>query len=846
MSSGHPGQPGPLLEPEPASTRLLDLAPLLPHDLLAMALDIAEQVDDPALRARLLSGLVGDVPREWRPRLIGQCLELAAALDAESERADVYLNLVAYLPPEAVSDVARRARAFRDPVARDRVLDAYRPYLAGIGGVLGGAGPPRPRTRTLRTRLATMDPAGRETALRDAVAQIGMTLGVGPRVAGAAEPPRPPDRAGAEPPELEAVPGDEPSPAVPGDQPSPAVPGDEPPGAADVDGSRPRVVSTGLASPDEPGGWLDPDLPLAVGQQTVFWLEIGSPAVGSIEETPVALPDLPAGVRLTVALTTLEGDGLVVRGHDVGELSLGSDGTATVIRQPGQPVTAEAAAGPRETRLLFPLAPPTRAGTFRFRCNIYATGVLVQSRHVRIRVMARPRRTAGALRSRVEDTDYSLSATLGGARLAQLGEHRLSVLVNRNDDGTHGFYFHGASGEWETNSGVSFTGEELQEYIEAMREALRLAAWGDGGPWNRQPYRYADGSDPARLTGDLIRMCIRGYRLYNVVIDRLAGADGDGGERARQLAEVMRQPGLIQVALKERPEWVLPAALIYDHELDGGMPIESYQLCGQFLADLAAGTVLETAPCFVGDCPNRVAHKTTICPGGLWGFRHALGFPISVGAAEVAPADREIAARITYTGAIELDAGIATDPGLTEWDRHEVELRRLRDDTSWQVARTREATFALLRDGRPHVVYFYCHGGVANRFPYLQVGDATRGEGQIYADNLRSERISWKQQPPLVFINGCHTAALEPESAYQLVSGFVKLSSAAGVIGTEITIFEPLARAFAEEFLRRFLGGEPVGTAIRGARLRLLAQGNPLGLVYIPYAIASLQMVEAH
>jgi hypothetical protein len=70
----------------------------------------------------------------------------------------------------------------------------------------------------------------------------------------------------------------------------------------------------------------------------------------------------------------------------------------------------------------------------------------------------------------------------------------------------------------------------------------------------------------------------------------------------------------------------------------------------------------------------------------------------------------------------------------------------------------------------------------------------------------------------------------------------VALHGAAGVIGTEITVFEPLARAFAEACLRRFLEGATLGAAVRGARLELLGQGNPLGLAYIPFALPGLRL----
>jgi hypothetical protein len=125
--------------------------------------------------------------------------------------------------------------------------------------------------------------------------------------------------------------------------------------------------------------------------------------------------------------------------------------------------------------------------------------------------------------------------------------------------------------------------------------------------------------------------------------------------------------------------------------------------------------------------------------------------------------------------------------------------------------------------------------------PYIRVGDLA--ERPITAVTLLNEEIEWQDPRPLVFLNGCHTTGLEPEQALELVSALVRRSRAAGVVGTEITVFEPLARAFAEDCLRRFLGGAPLGWAVRDARLSLLKAGNPLGLVYLPYALPSLQLV---
>lgn len=145
----------------------------------------------------------------------------------------------------------------------------------------------------------------------------------------------------------------------------------------------------------------------------------------------------------------------------------------------------------------------------------------------------------------------------------------------------------------------------------------------------------------------------------------------------------------------------------------------------------------------------------------------------------------------------------------------------------------------MLRREGSHLVYFYCHGGLTtDETPYIKVG-AQGQEGRISHVNL--EDCLWTQPRPLVFINGCHTAALDPEHAFDLLTRFVYMN-AAGVIGTEITIFESLAVTFAEECLGHFLTGKPIGDAVRLARLKLLQDGNPLGLVYNPYAVASLTM----
>jgi hypothetical protein len=95
-----------------------------------------------------------------------------------------------------------------------------------------------------------------------------------------------------------------------------------------------------------------------------------------------------------------------------------------------------------------------------------------------------------------------------------------------------------------------------------------------------------------------------------------------------------------------------------------------------------------------------------------------------------------------------------------------------------------------------------------------------------------------------VFINGCESAKLDPETLGGLIDGFIRDANAVGVIGTEITIFEKLACSFALTALRHFLNGSmTIGAAVRRARLELLRESNPLGLIYVPFVAADTRLV---
>jgi hypothetical protein len=583
-----------------------------------------------------------------------------------------------------------------------------------------------------------------------------------------------------------------------------------------------NVVNTGFTTQEDPKTLLEKAKALVPESEYYFVLGVGEILAGSIEKTPTALPEhLPAHALLQVVLFEFEGELAIDPQASIGLLELQEDGSAIIVRQPGTKTVAI-----KIPWLLFPIKTPALSGPKRLRCNIYYNQCLVQSRLVSAQVFPKGE-WSGEGSALVSELDYNLSQSMAAGHLMGIQDHRLSLMINDNGNGTHGFRFFGKD---EFKSDASIDGQELQGLIDYARAVFRKTAWGDEKDFSGQSYRYAGPPDVNRLRDDLCSLAVRGYRIYDQLINKLAG----GQAQTQKLSELMRLRGLVQIALKQSARFVLPAALIYDYPLDTGADPKDYQICPEFLKALTGPTPLDQCICFDGKCPSR-DDDITICPSGFWGFRQDLGMPLSLADAPDAPTE------IAVQGSPHYVISVCLDPNFTMRAGHETRLKDSLSQVQWTRADSRDATFDAMKVAQPQLVYFYCHGGLtSSNVPFIQIGSMT--ERGITRDNLRAKGVFWENPRPLVFINGCHTTALEPDSAFELVSGFVEVAGAAGVIGTEITIFEPIATSFAENFLQAFSQGVEVGEAIRRSRLALLKQSNPLGLVYIPYTMAGLHI----
>ncbi|WP_328608378.1 hypothetical protein OG943_04445 [Amycolatopsis sp. NBC_00345] len=566
------------------------------------------------------------------------------------------------------------------------------------------------------------------------------------------------------------------------------------------------VVNTGFAPVN--GSPESPSRTLAAGGTYDFWLDISGPNPYSIETAPAPLPGfVPRDETLVVAVFGFPGEIEV------------DPANALRLLAPGQ-------------RARFPVRLPSPPGVYRLRCGIYWRQVLVESRVVTVHATPRAEYRADALQSTV---DYRLADPAVPGPLPDFTPHTASLLLNDNGDGTHALRVLATDGGELFRSDATIGEAELATQIRLARGALRRVAWGTDQSWRAEDgYRYARPASTELLTQDLTSLARNGFRLHHLLLRALGrSTGGDVYAMTDRLRSALARPGLIQIALKESARQVLPAALLYDLPLDTSGPL---RLCAEFLHHRREGLPLAGSACFRGDCAQaREPDDTVVCPGGFWGYRHALGLPVSLGRGAALPAG------IAVDGAVRLSVGVYRDFQYVE--EHCQALHDLLPQLDWQPRDGRDAVLRELAAGNPHLVYLYCHGGVDADVPYLRVGRAA--EPAITPDNLFHSRIHWASTRPLVFLNGCRTTDLEPERAIDFVSFFVEDALACAVIGTEITVFEDLARTFAEQFVRRFLVDRaPLGEAVLSARLALLEDGNPLGLAYIPFGLPSLRVVD--
>ncbi|GII23852.1 hypothetical protein Pme01_34490 [Planosporangium mesophilum] len=149
------------------------------------------------------------------------------------------------------------------------------------------------------------------------------------------------------------------------------------------------------------------------------------------------------------------------------------------------------------------------------------------------------------------------------------------------------------------------------------------------------------------------------------------------------------------------------------------------------------------------------------------------------------------------------------------------------------------------------IVHFACHceadGGDTATFAYRLADERRRGLvillDKLVGELVRRSPAGRRADKPLVFLNACGTAVMDPASAASLLKPFHDNRNR-GIIGTAANVPDRVAAEISKHFYTNLTGrAQTVGEALHGAKWRLLEdRGNPLGLLYGIHAAASIRV----
>jgi hypothetical protein len=451
--------------------------------------------------------------------------------------------------------------------------------------------------------------------------------------------------------------------------------------------------------------------------------------------------------------------------------------------------------------------------------------------------------------------EYSTRGITDLAALPQQPDRqRMSIVANDWDDDTvitvkgPGLY-----------SAKVLVNAEVPRRVQTIRDKLREIAVRKFED-NTEGYAFGLPGKPnagtiEKLSDSLTPLAVLGGSLFDKLLlgddqDKLRSIIDSGADLTIHVAHILR-------------EKVIPWGVLYDRPYDKDKQVDdqgnevAFGLCSAALP--YENGVLPVRTCFGPRCllegyPGKritddrgrtLLPETVVCPLHFWGFRHVIEVP-----PQQTPSGKERSPmwdRIPVDGRAKLATGVNCSLSLYQPHLKELASATTKIPAAWHdpAEYARDKIIAMLQDTDLSGIYFYCHavsdGGDGD--PELIFRGPNEGDrdGVITPDALRGKR--WTRHP-LVFLNGCSTAAYSPEAMSPFFKKLIDDRDASGIIGTEIAVREQLAVEMARRFFKLFLDLTPAGDALLQARRALLAQNNPLGLVYTLYASADLKLTK--
>lgn len=526
---------------------------------------------------------------------------------------------------------------------------------------------------------------------------------------------------------------------------------------------------------------------------------------------------------------------------------------------------------------------PTTPGSLRVRVGAFFHGRLVQSAVLAVGV-TREGGPAHAGELGITGTvDYVANASLVGAETLPhpamtIVSDPVPAAAGTLHDGSHwiGTFLSAGAEGWQMRTGDvhAIDGSALSTWTGLLRRLMAEVVGVDRGyPFVSSIPLDDDGhlrlADPAvsrhlpEWERAICALAWRGWEVYQALF-----LLDDDAARAEALRHALDMPGIISVARVRAEDDGVPWASLYNLPLDTGKH-DTFALCDVFKDQLAANEWAADGTLRVqhdlldnpracraqGRCPlNGPSYETMVCPFGFWGFTHQVEqplqqvtpTPVNQVPAELLGGEFDARSFVLHGPDAQLRVAMFAHPELDADlppPDHRTEVAELaaRCGLSFDYRDDRDEVRALLAAGGYHLLYFYCHGeDGADGIFRLKLG--SRGTSALLgAADLDPVPNKWADPHPIVILNGCETLALLPNRIHLFLKTLRRMG-AYGVVGTEIKVWNQLARPFGLHVLGRLVEGDSIGEAFLAARLHLLRHYNPSGLVYTYYAPATLHL----
>lgn len=576
----------------------------------------------------------------------------------------------------------------------------------------------------------------------------------------------------------------------------------------------PRYANASLADAGTNQPWAHDR---AIGPEYMLHLrlDIGPLSESSQVSAPVPFPDdrLPAGdlqIDVVVSSSTFR----VGREPETAPTASSAEDTFML---PGDGGPARAPDG--GSTLTFVLLAPAEPGPAIARVTYYFRGAVVQSHLLSAQIGGE---TGGEGEPWSIVTDYTVAAVLAAAS-AIPDRPRVAVILNGDGTGHQIYLRTRGTDSGKPQSAAANLPPAIGPATREFREAL---ASPPVAPTARNQSR-------AQLVTALRTLAPLGWDMYSALFGVLPDVLlGLGAGSTSVVLHVARPAG---VTLS------VPWSFVYTIPLY--RPIQQVALCPLIEKWDGRSPLVSGQPM---SCPQAGAVPHTsdlLCPFGFLGFRFDIEQLNSTRQPVLSISAPPGSSVVVATTSYQVNKKALQDH-ITAITKAVARLNGVGTDE----AKGKDQLKQLISHDLP-LVYFYCHGerpDPDSPETYLGIGNnelvrPTDLVGWIQEAFFTRQLRVWNQIRPLVFINACHSAELDPKALFNYIDVFVGGGNAAGVIGTEVKVSQALAMEFAAMFFDQLLvPGATVATALRHTRLAFLANGNIFGLNYTPYCWADL------